>query len=212
MKVSRRSFVQRSAATVAAASLGNRFAVAQEPPIRIGTIFDLSGPFAAAGSVPSAIGTQIAVDLVNERGGVAGKYKVETVNARLPEQGRRGHQRGGAADQPGEGRDRRRRLLERTRRAAGRQDAGTEEDSLDHDGGGDIRREGAQPDLHLPRSNPFRPIRRRGSQLPRRQRQSQARRRAQGHQDRRHPRRRPLRRRRRRSGRAFAPKPRASRS
>jgi len=81
MKVSRRSFVQRSAATVAAASLGKRFAVAQEPPIRIGTIFDLSGPFAAAGSVPSAIGTQIAVDLVNERGGVAGKYKVETVNA-----------------------------------------------------------------------------------------------------------------------------------
>jgi branched-chain amino acid transport system substrate-binding protein len=81
MTVSRRSFVKRSAATVAAASLGNRFALAQEGPIRIGTIYDLSGPFAAAGSVASSIGAQTAIDLVNERGGVAGKYKVEAVNA-----------------------------------------------------------------------------------------------------------------------------------
>jgi branched-chain amino acid transport system substrate-binding protein len=81
MRVSRRAFVKRSAATVAAASLGNRFAFAQEGPIRIGTIYDLSGPFAAAGSVASSIGAQTAIDLVNERGGVAGKYKVEAVNA-----------------------------------------------------------------------------------------------------------------------------------
>ena len=81
MRVSRRSFVKRSAATVAAASLGNRFAIAQDGPIRIGTIYDLSGPFAAAGSVASSIGAQTAIDLVNERGGVAGKYKVEAVNA-----------------------------------------------------------------------------------------------------------------------------------
>jgi branched-chain amino acid transport system substrate-binding protein len=69
----------RSAA-VAALLLTAGAASAQEK-IRIGTIFDLSGPFAAAGSVPSALGTQIAIDLVNERGGVAGKYKVEAVNA-----------------------------------------------------------------------------------------------------------------------------------
>jgi branched-chain amino acid transport system substrate-binding protein len=55
-------------------------APAQEK-IRIGTIFDLSGPFAAAGSVASSIGTQTAIDLVNERGGVLGKYKIEAVNA-----------------------------------------------------------------------------------------------------------------------------------
>jgi branched-chain amino acid transport system substrate-binding protein len=81
MRTSRRSFIKHSAATAAALSLGNRFAIGQAAPIRIGTIFDLSGPFAAAGSVPSAIGTQIAIDLVNERGGVGGKYKVEAVNA-----------------------------------------------------------------------------------------------------------------------------------
>jgi branched-chain amino acid transport system substrate-binding protein len=81
MQASRRHFVTRSAVTLAALGLGNRFALAQDQTIRIGTIFDLSGPFAAAGSVASAIGTQIAIDLVNERGGVSGKYKVEAVNA-----------------------------------------------------------------------------------------------------------------------------------
>src|ERR1700736_2103715 len=56
-------------------------AVAQEKPIRIGVLYDLSGPFAAAGSVASSIGAQIAIDLTNEKGGVLGKYKVEPVNA-----------------------------------------------------------------------------------------------------------------------------------
>src|SRR5216684_178478 len=81
MKTSRRSLLKNSALTLAALGLGERFAVSQEQPIRIGVIYDLSGPFAAAGSVPSAIGAQIAVDLVNERGGVAGKYKVQPINA-----------------------------------------------------------------------------------------------------------------------------------
>src|SRR5437016_3021397 len=78
---SRRSFVRNSAATVAAFSVGGKLARAQEQPIRIGVIYDLSGPFAAAGSVACAIGAQIAIDLVNEKGGVAGKYKVEPINA-----------------------------------------------------------------------------------------------------------------------------------
>jgi branched-chain amino acid transport system substrate-binding protein len=81
MKTSRRSFLGTSAATAAAFSLGQRFAVAQEPPIRIGVIYDHSGPFAAGGSVACSVGAQIAIDLVNEKGGVAGKYKVEPVNA-----------------------------------------------------------------------------------------------------------------------------------
>jgi branched-chain amino acid transport system substrate-binding protein len=81
MTTSRRSFIKRSAATVATLSVSNQITFAQDKPIRIGTLFDLSGPFAAAGSVASAIGTQIAIDLVNERGGVAGKYKVEAVNS-----------------------------------------------------------------------------------------------------------------------------------
>jgi branched-chain amino acid transport system substrate-binding protein len=81
METSRRSLLKHSALTVAALSVGGRFASAQEPPIRIGVLYDLSGPFAAAGSVASSIGAQIAIDLVNERGGVAGKYKIEPISA-----------------------------------------------------------------------------------------------------------------------------------
>src|SRR6516165_5143052 len=81
MTISRRSVLKNSALSLAALSLGQRFAAAQEQLIRIGVIYDLSGPFAAAGSVPCSIGAQIAIDLVNERGGVAGKYKVEPINA-----------------------------------------------------------------------------------------------------------------------------------
>ena len=78
---SRRSLIRNSAAAVAAAGFGGRLVRAQDAPIRIGVIYDHSGPFAAAGSVPCAIGAQIAIDIVNERGGVAGKYKVQPINA-----------------------------------------------------------------------------------------------------------------------------------
>src|SRR6266851_4246057 len=78
---SRRSLLKNSAATFAALSLGGRFASAQAETIRIGVIYDLSGPFAAGGSVACSVGAQIAIDLVNERGGVAGKYKVVPINA-----------------------------------------------------------------------------------------------------------------------------------
>ena len=69
MTISRRSVLKNSAVSLAALSLGQRFAAGAEQPIRIGVIYDLSGPFAAAGSVPCSIGAQIAIDLVNERGG-----------------------------------------------------------------------------------------------------------------------------------------------
>lgn len=49
-------------------------------PIRIGVIYDFTGPFAAGGSQAAAIGTQIAVDMVNEQGGVEG-HKIETITA-----------------------------------------------------------------------------------------------------------------------------------
>jgi branched-chain amino acid transport system substrate-binding protein len=83
MPISRRTILQGSAAGLAAASLPVtvRRAFAQDKPIRIGMLYDLSGPLAAAGSVASSIGAQTAVNLVNERGGVLGKYKVEAVNA-----------------------------------------------------------------------------------------------------------------------------------
>jgi branched-chain amino acid transport system substrate-binding protein len=81
MKTSRRSLLRNSAASVAALGMSERFASAQAESVRIGVVYDLSGPFAAGGSAACAVGAQIAIDLVNERGGIAGKYKVIPVNA-----------------------------------------------------------------------------------------------------------------------------------
>jgi branched-chain amino acid transport system substrate-binding protein len=81
MATSRRSLLKNTAAIAAASTFGARFARAEGETVRIGVIYDLSGPFAAGGSVASSIGTQIAIDLVNERGGIGGKYKVVPVNA-----------------------------------------------------------------------------------------------------------------------------------
>ena len=81
MRTSRRSLLKNSGLAPAGLGLGHRFASAQERPIRIGVVYDLTGPFAAGGSVACSVGAQIAIDLVNERGGIAGKYKVVPVNA-----------------------------------------------------------------------------------------------------------------------------------
>jgi branched-chain amino acid transport system substrate-binding protein len=81
MRTSRRSLLKKSVATAAALSMSGRFASAQAESVRIGVVYDLSGPFAAGGSAACAVGAQIAIDLVNERGGIAGKYKVIPVNA-----------------------------------------------------------------------------------------------------------------------------------
>jgi branched-chain amino acid transport system substrate-binding protein len=40
--------------------------------IKIGAIYDLTGPFAGGGSKPAQIGNKIAIDMINERGGVEG--------------------------------------------------------------------------------------------------------------------------------------------
>lgn len=40
--------------------------------IKVGVIFDYTGPYAAGGSEPGAVGTKIAIDMINERGGVEG--------------------------------------------------------------------------------------------------------------------------------------------
>ena len=81
MRTSRRSLLKNSAAAAAAVSLNGRFARADAETVRIGVVYDLSGPFAAGGSVACSIGAQIAIDLANERGGIGGKYKVVPVNA-----------------------------------------------------------------------------------------------------------------------------------
>ncbi|TCT00439.1 ABC transporter substrate-binding protein [Aquabacter spiritensis] len=52
---------------------------AQAKEIKVGVIYDQTGPFAGGGSVNASIGTQIAIDLINERGGIEG-YKIVPIN------------------------------------------------------------------------------------------------------------------------------------
>jgi branched-chain amino acid transport system substrate-binding protein len=80
MPTSRRTLLKGTAAAAAALSLDWTRARAEAETVRIGVMYDLTGPFAAGGSVASSVGTQIAIDLVNEKGGVGGKYKVAPVN------------------------------------------------------------------------------------------------------------------------------------
>src|SRR6201996_4755523 len=81
MPTSRRTLLKTSAAAAAALTFDWTRARAQAETVRIGLIYDLTGPFAAGGSVASSIGAQTAIDLVNEKGGVGGKYKVAAVAA-----------------------------------------------------------------------------------------------------------------------------------
>ncbi len=53
-------------------------ALAQQKEIKIGFIYDVSGPFAASGSEAAQIGTKAAVDMFNEKGGVDG-YRINSI-------------------------------------------------------------------------------------------------------------------------------------
>src|SRR3954463_5950893 len=53
---------------------------AQPKEIKIGFIYDVSGPFAGGGSEAAQIGTKAAIDYFNEKGGVMG-YKINAVFA-----------------------------------------------------------------------------------------------------------------------------------
>src|SRR3989304_5902803 len=56
----------------------------QGQPIKIGILYDHSGPFSAAGSLNNWRGAKMIIDYVNERGGVMGKYKVVQVDGAAP--------------------------------------------------------------------------------------------------------------------------------
>src|SRR5882672_5775369 len=55
-------------------------AMAQAQTIKIGTLYDHSGPFSAAGSLNCWRGAKMIIDYVNEKGGVLGKYKIVQVD------------------------------------------------------------------------------------------------------------------------------------
>ncbi len=68
----------RAAASFAAALL--LFASSAAADIKIGVIYDHTGAFAAGGSKAAAIGNKIAIDMVNEKGGVEG-HKIVAIEA-----------------------------------------------------------------------------------------------------------------------------------
>src|SRR5712692_5914367 len=53
---------------------------AQSQTIKIGVLYDHTGPFSAAGSLNCWRGAKMIIDYVNERGGVLGKYKIIQVD------------------------------------------------------------------------------------------------------------------------------------
>jgi len=61
-----------------AAALLGASALAQD--IKIGAVFDQTGPFAGGGSKAAALGTKILIDIINERGGVEG-HKIVAIFA-----------------------------------------------------------------------------------------------------------------------------------
>jgi branched-chain amino acid transport system substrate-binding protein len=54
---------------------------AQGQTIKVGLLYDHTGPFSAAGSLNAWRGSKLIIDLINERGGVLGKYKLVAVDA-----------------------------------------------------------------------------------------------------------------------------------
>jgi branched-chain amino acid transport system substrate-binding protein len=67
-------------ASLAAMALVASRVDAQGQTIKIGLLFDHSGPFSAAGSLNCWRGAKMIIDLVNEHGGVLGKYKIVQVD------------------------------------------------------------------------------------------------------------------------------------
>ena len=65
---------------VAMASTWAPRADAQAQTIKIGVLYDHSGPFSAAGSINCWRGAKMIIDYVNEKGGVLGKYKIVQVD------------------------------------------------------------------------------------------------------------------------------------
>jgi branched-chain amino acid transport system substrate-binding protein len=53
---------------------------AQGQTVKIGLLYDHSGPFSAAGSLNCYRGAKMIIDYVNERGGVLGKYKIVQID------------------------------------------------------------------------------------------------------------------------------------
>ena len=69
-----------AAITAAGLALTASVVLAQTKEIKIGLIFDQTGPFAGGGSVATQLGSKYAIEIMNERGGVKG-YKIVPIFA-----------------------------------------------------------------------------------------------------------------------------------
>jgi branched-chain amino acid transport system substrate-binding protein len=79
--LTRRTFL--STALAAAGAGGGAWAPrahAQAKTIKMGVLFDHTGPFSAAGSLNCWRGAKMIIDYVNDKGGVLGKYKIVQVD------------------------------------------------------------------------------------------------------------------------------------
>jgi branched-chain amino acid transport system substrate-binding protein len=74
----RRILLTTAVSLALAAQIG--LAQAQKKDIVVGVIYDYTGPFAAGGSQAAGIGTKIAIDMINEKGGVEG-HKIRAIYA-----------------------------------------------------------------------------------------------------------------------------------
>ena len=80
--ISRRQFLATTGAAAAGTAVGPWVlrTHAQASTIKIGVLFDHTGPFSAAGSLNCWRGAKMIIDLVNEKGGVLGKHKIVRVD------------------------------------------------------------------------------------------------------------------------------------
>jgi len=80
MKSRRIQSILTAIAALALLAVSAAPAAAQGQTIKIGTLYDHSGPFSAAGSLNCWRGAKMIIDYVNEKGGVLGKYKIVQVD------------------------------------------------------------------------------------------------------------------------------------
>lgn len=76
MRIAKRAMLVAGAALASWGAMGLASeSQAQTKELKVGVIYDLTGAFAGGGSLPGQIATKIAIDMINERGGVEG-YKI----------------------------------------------------------------------------------------------------------------------------------------
>jgi branched-chain amino acid transport system substrate-binding protein len=80
MKTIRIALVLALIVAVAVTTVPGPTADAQGQTIKIGILYDHSGPFSAAGSLNCYRGAKMIIDYINEKGGVLGKYKIVQVD------------------------------------------------------------------------------------------------------------------------------------